>query len=177
MSLYANHRSTTDKPEINFDIPVEILIALPIVMECEGLSLSEYLCPANIPTIGYGHVIRDEDNFPPKISPQEAESLLVEDLKKFLKAIKPMVIVELNANQFAALLSFTFNVGITALKASTLLRKINRGDDFVETADQFERWIYADGRKLRGLQLRRAREKRLFLSKERNMKDELESQA
>lgn len=165
MSLYTNHPPPAKESKHSFDLPLEILIALPIVRECEGLSLSQYLCPANVPTIGYGHVIRNNDNFPDKISTKEAESILIQDLKNICRVMKPMIVVELNPNQLAALLSFTFNVGITAFRASTLLRKINRGDDLIETADQFDRWVYAKGRKLTGLRLRRIKEKKLFLSK------------
>ena len=67
----------------------------------------------------------------------------------------------LNSNQYAAIISLTYNIGVTALAKSTLLRKIKQGD--LRSAEgEFLRWVYADGQKVRGLQNRRADEVSLF---------------
>lgn len=78
--------------------------------------------------------------------------------------INRVVKVPINANQRNALISLSYNIGSTAFEGSTLLRLLNQGIDKYEVADQFDRWIYADGQILPGLVNRRASEKRLFLS-------------
>ncbi len=143
--------------------PKPILIALPLVKQCEGLELNPYLCPANIPTIGYGHVILEHDSFNPPLTPNDAINLLIKDLSLFYNALLPLVNVPLKNHEAAALLSFIFNIGITAFKASTLRRKLNRGEDKTEVALEFPRWIYAKGKILNGLISRRQQEQILFL--------------
>jgi len=72
-------------------------------------------------------------------------------------------VVPLSNAQVGALAAFAYNVGLPALRTSTLLRKLNLGD-YKGAADQLERWVHAGGNKLRGLAARRAAEKVLFLS-------------
>jgi len=71
--------------------------------------------------------------------------------------------IELNQQQFAALICFSFNLGAGALQLGTLRRKVLRGD-FEGAADVFPRWVYANGRKLRGLVRQREAERALFLA-------------
>ena len=97
------------------------------------------------------------------ISKEQAEQLLKEDLKHFENAVSQLVTVKLNQSQFDALVSFMFNVGVYAFKKSTLLRLINQ-ENFLEAANEFDRWVYANRKKLPGLVKRRADEKQLFLS-------------
>lgn len=134
---------------------------IKLVKNFEGLSLKAYLCPAGVWTIGYGSTLgvkkgdRLEDE-------EEAEDLLLRDLMKFEDAVTKLVKVDLNQNQFDALVSFTYNVGIGAFKKSTLLKVLNMGKyDLVP--DQFGRWIYANGKVLSGLKRRRAQEAALFI--------------
>lgn len=77
------------------------------------------------------------------------------------QAVREAVTVPLNQNEFDALVSFTFNVGIGAWRESTLLRKLNSSAR-AQAADEFERWVYAGGRKLAGLENRRLAERKLF---------------
>jgi lysozyme len=72
--------------------------------------------------------------------------------------------VPLNNNELNALISFVYNVGINAFKASSLLRLLNSGTDKKIVAEQFDRWIYDDGVKVKGLINRRKAEKDLFVS-------------
>jgi len=131
-----------------------------IVAEFEGLRLEAYLCPAGVLTIGYGHT--GPDVFHGQvITKEEAADLLYTDLNKFRQAVVSLVDVPLNSNQFGALVSFVYNVGIGAFKASTLLRKLNQ-EDYEGAANEFKRWNKGGGQVLRGLVRRRAAEEALF---------------
>jgi lysozyme len=132
---------------------------LELVKEFEGLKLTAYLCPANVWTIGYGHTATARKGM--TITAERAEELLRQDIERFEKAVSRLVKVPLNENQFAALVSFTFNLGEGALQRSTLLRKLNAGDyDSVPT--ELNRWNQAGGKVLNGLVRRRKAEGELF---------------
>ena len=135
---------------------------IELIKAHEGLRLNAYKCPAGVWTIGYGHT----KNVAPgmKIIPAKAEMLLKEDLLRFENAVNDLVEVPLNQNQFDALVSFTFNVGISALESSTLLRLLCLGHYF-QAASQFSRWVHGGGQKLPGLIRRREEERKLFLTK------------
>jgi lysozyme len=77
--------------------------------------------------------------------------------------VSAAVTVPLNDNEFGALTSFTFNLGIGNLKSSTLLKKLNAGDR-AGAADEFGKWVNAGGKPLPGLVKRRAAERALFLT-------------
>lgn len=133
-----------------------------LIKKYEGCKLEAYKCPAGIWTIGYGHT--GQDVFEGKtITQQEADSLLSKDLTRFEKFLNRIIKVPINQNQFNALVSFTYNLGIGALQNSTLLKKLNN-NDFIGAANEFDRWVYAGGKKLEGLVRRRKEEKELFLS-------------
>lgn len=135
-----------------------------IIKESEGLRVSSYLCPAGVWTVGYGTT---RINGKPvekgmKITTDEAERFLEQDLKVFEDAINQNVKVELTQNQFDALVSFVYNVGVANLQKSTLLKKINLGK-FSEAADEFLKWNKAKGSVLAGLTKRRKAERELFV--------------
>lgn len=132
---------------------------IDLIKRFEGFRSNAYLCPGNIWTIGYGHTATAKAGM--TITKQYAEILLVEDIKKFQSLVSQKVTVELNQNQFDALVSFTFNVGSSAFTNSTLRRLLNRGE-YDLTAKEFHRWIYANGTKLPGLVRRRQAEYDLF---------------
>ncbi|WP_319422750.1 lysozyme [Pleurocapsa sp. FMAR1] len=92
----------------------------------------------------------------------EAERLLKEDLSIFEKAVTRFVTVPLNQNQFDALVSFTFNVGVGAFSKSTLLKLLNY-KDYQKAANEFSRWTRGGGRILPGLINRRKDEHELFV--------------
>ena len=83
------------------------------------------------------------------------------DLKKFESAVNTAVVVPINQNQFDALVSLTYNIGIKAFKNSTLLKKLNVGD-IRGAAAQFDVWINDGGKVVQGLVNRRAVERKLF---------------
>lgn len=130
----------------------------------EGFRRKMYLCPAGLPTIGYGHVILKGERFE-EITEEEAGALLQKDLAGIESNVNSLVKVALTQNQFDALVSFTYNVGPGNFSRSTLLRKLNSGD-YEAASGQFKRWVYGGGVILPGLVTRREEEKELFLTKE-----------
>ena len=141
---------------------------IALIKKFEGCRLKAYKCPANIWTIGYGHTgVVNGKPITEKTTITElmAETLLVIDLQRFEKAINQLVKKPLTQNNFDSLISFVFNIGISAFEKSSMLKLINQGH-FDLAAQQFDRWIYGGGKKLAGLIKRRAEEKMLFLSLE-----------
>ena len=133
---------------------------LSIIKQCEGCRLKAYLCPSLIPTIGYGHTtgVKLGDT----ITQADADRYLLQDIKRFEQAVSTLVKVPINTNQFSALVSFTFNVGVGNFKSSTLLKRLNLRD-YKGCSNEFERWVYGSNKKpLEGLKKRRKLEKELF---------------
>lgn len=131
-----------------------------LIKTFEGLSLTAYLDPVGIWTIGYGHTapwIKSGD----WIYREEADEILKEDLLEAEQAVARSVAVPLTQNQFDALVSFTFNVGPGAFRSSTLLRLLNMAN-YLAASAQFPRWIYAGKITLPGLVRRRIAERQLF---------------
>ncbi|MEM9003348.1 MAG: lysozyme [Cyanobacteria bacterium P01_F01_bin.86] len=141
---------------------------LRIVKDFEGRELRAYQDSVGVWTIGYGHTAAAG---PPTvyagqtITEAEAEAILQRDLEKFERGVRDVVKVPLNSNQFSALVSFSFNVGVGALANSTLLRKLN-ARDYQGAANEFPRWVKAGGQTLQGLVRRRDAERALFLSQD-----------
>ena len=135
-----------------------------LIMEAEGLRLEAYLCPAGVPTIGYGHTgdVRIGD----RITEHQAEVIFEYDLFRYERGVTKLA-PKLNANQFSALVSFAFNCGLEALAKSTLLKEANAGR-ILNAANEFGKWVHATTPKgekvvLPGLVKRRAAERALFL--------------
>ncbi|GAA4247550.1 glycoside hydrolase family protein [Azospirillum formosense] len=137
--------------------------ALALVRHFEGLYLKAYLCPAGVPTIGYGHTagVRMGQT----ITSLQAEVFLRADMADAAQDVDRLVKVPLTDRQRGALASFVFNLGAGALQSSTLLRLLNQGD-CAGAAAEFPKWVYAtvNGKKVRldGLKRRRAAERALF---------------
>lgn len=139
---------------------------LALIRKFEGFSATPYICPAGLKTIGYGHVIREGETLPEKvISREQGEIILKQDVRLYSEAIALLVSVPLNQNQFDALISLIYNIGVYAFEKSSLLRFLNQGD-FEKTAAEFNRWVYVKKQKNRGLIARRAVESQLFSRKE-----------
>jgi len=139
---------------------------IDLVKKYEGLSLKPYLCPAKIPTIGYGNTFypngRKVTMQDKSITEAQANEMLLQTLAKFALEVKALIQVELTENQFGALVSFAYNLGTTNLKKSTLLKLINQGKTLT-ASNEFSKWTLAGGKVLPGLVKRRLEERQLFL--------------
>lgn len=131
-----------------------------LIIQFEGLRLKPYRDAAGFWTIGIGHLIRPGERFT-AITAKEAEAILQADLMSARRAVERLVTSRLTDNQFAALVSLVFNIGASAFERSTLRRKLN-GGDYAGAGVAFRSWVYARGRRLRGLARRREAEEELF---------------
>ena len=135
-----------------------------LIKRFEGLRLTAYKCPTGYWTIGWGHTYGVKPG--QKITKEQAEVYLKQDLVVAEDAVDKLVSTPLNQGMYDALVSFVFNLGAVRFKNSTLLRRLNQGAyDLVP--DEFLRWVYGtvDGKtqKLPGLVERRTAEKEMFL--------------
>ena len=132
-----------------------------LIKQFECCKLKAYLCPAGVPTIGYGHTVGVQ--LGREITQKEANVLLDLDYAYYERQVEDMLKVDVNENQLGALTSFAYNLGVNALKKSTLLKLLNGGDP-VSAAKEFDKWTKAGGVTLAGLVKRRAAERALFES-------------
>ncbi len=132
-----------------------------LIQQFESLKLAAYKCPGGVWTIGYGHTSGVHEDM--TVTPEEADKLLAEDIEVCEKQINSLNL-SLNQNQFDALVSFLFNVGFGNFSKSTLLMKVKINPYDNSIADEFARWVYSKGKKLSGLQRRRASEIKLYFS-------------
>ena len=149
-----------------------------LIEEFEGIKLTAYRCPKGIPTIGIGST-RYEDGRKVKlgdeISLDYAEVLYEREIDKMRKEVDQLVVPDLNKNQEDALVSFAYNVGITAFKSSTLLEKVNRDPYSNSIKKEFMKWTTSGGRRLKGLVRRRKAEVDLYFLKTSNYADSFNS--
>ena len=136
---------------------------LSLIKKFEGVEYNAYKCAAGVWTIGYGHTagVKEGD----LVCQREAEEILDQDIKEFEGYVKDSVTVDLDQNQFDALVSWVFNLGPANLKASTMLKVLN-SSDFDNVPAQIKRWNKAGGKVLEGLIRRREAEALLFEGKE-----------
>jgi lysozyme len=132
----------------------------------EGLKLKPYLCPAKIPTIGYGNTYYGDGKrvtlLDKQITKQEALEMFKEIANKFAKRVDELVKTELTQNQFNALVSFAYNVGTGNFASSTLLKKVNKNPNDLTIKAEFLRWNKAGGKVINGLTNRRIDEADLY---------------
>jgi lysozyme len=165
------------------DLKAELIPAecVDMIRQWESLRLTAYPDPIGVPSIGYGHtrgVTKADITNRRTITLEEAESLLLEDLEDAVSILRNSVKVDLSPYQFGALVSFVYNVGggrraaagdpgkdgFVVLKngsPSTMRRKLNDGD-YAGAALEFNKWVYAGGKRLNGLVSRRAQEAAMF---------------
>lgn len=140
----------------------------------EGFRTQVYKDVAGFPTIGVGHLLTQDERSSGKIeingqfvrysdgiTEQQVYDLLDKDLDRFEAAVNKRVKVPLKQNQFDALVSFSFNVGVGAFRNSTLLRRLNE-KDYDEVPNQLRRWVRSGGRVVKGLINRREHEIQLW---------------
>lgn len=136
---------------------------MDLIQRFEGLRLKPYLCPAGVPTIGYGHTGPEVTMQSPPITRGLAEMWAEEDAIKAMKsAVRASPILLGDRMALAAVADFIFNLGAGRYRASTLKRKIDAGN-WDDVPEQLDRWVWGGGKKLPGLVLRRRAESILVL--------------
>ncbi|ETD67168.1 muraminidase [Pelistega indica] len=139
---------------------------IKFISRWEGFSAKPYRDVVGVPTIGFGATYypngkRVTLNDAP-ITKEQGIELLKHTVQDFEDAVNTYVTVTLNQNQFDAIVSFAYNVGIEAFKKSTLLKLLNKGQPYA-AAQEFLKWNKAGGKSIAGLSNRRKAEKELFL--------------
>lgn len=137
-----------------------------LICEFEGKRLAAYDDGVGVWTIGFGTI-----KYPNGVRVKKGDTCTLEQAKEYMRhdliefeyTVNSSVKVPLNQNQFDALVSLAYNIGSSAFKSSTLVKKLNTGD-YQGAADQFNVWINAGGKRMQGLVNRRDKEKLLFLS-------------
>ena len=137
---------------------------LNLIKKHEGLRLEAYKCPSGVWTIGYGHTLGVRPWS--VVTKAQAEEKLREDVQVAERTVDQLRYLQskLEQCQYDALVCFVFNVGVNAFIQSTLRKKVigNPTDPLIRL--EFERWVYAEGKKLPGLIIRRNDEARLYFS-------------
>lgn len=171
--------ATPNKRQVN-QAGVELIKAFEGIVDGnpKTVNLDPYADSVGILTIGWGHALTFGERFlrnnvhdralarqlyPNGITRAEAEELLKHDLSEHTRDLAVIVKVPLTDNQYAAIASLAFNIGVTAFKRSSLLKFLNQGD-YKTASTRFAPWNTAGGRVLAGLTRRRAAEKALFLT-------------
>ena len=134
---------------------------IELIKKFEGCKLSAYKCPAGIWTIGYGHtngVYQGQT-----ITQYEADKMLENDVVKFEMGVRNLV-GNLPDNKIDALTSFAFNLGLGALRDSTLCKKVKANPNDLTIRNEFMKWVNAGGKRLQGLVNRRQAEADLYFS-------------
>lgn len=141
---------------------------IALIKKYEGFKANAYLCPAGVPTIGYGNTyypngvkVKIGDS---PITEAKASELLLAVLTKYEDAVNRYAQKPINQNQFDALVSFTYNLGMENLRSSTLLKKVNSNPLDATIKDEFLKWTRSNGVVLAGLKKRRAEEAQLYFS-------------
>ena len=139
---------------------------IQMIKEFEGFRSKPYLDAVGIPTIGYGAThyadgrkVKMSDK---PITEAEASALLQDMLKQYEKPVLDNVTSKINQNQFDALVSFTYNLGGTNFRKSTLLKKVNANPMDLTISNEFLKWNKAGGKVLAGLTRRRKAEAELY---------------
>jgi lysozyme len=135
---------------------------LALIKQAEGLRLEAYRCPAGVLTIGYGCTTNVHTGM--VITPGEAERRLHDDLALFENGVTNCLGgCPTNQNQFSAMVSLAYNIGLGKFATSTVLKKHRLGNR-LGAADAFLLWNRGGGQILKGLQNRREAERMLYLS-------------
>jgi lysozyme len=139
-----------------------------LISKHEGFRSKPYLCPAKIPTIGYGNTYYPDGTrvtlLDKEITEQQAFDMFKEIADRFAKKVSRLVTSPINQNQFNALVSFSYNVGLANFMKSTLLKKVNANHNDASITNEFMKWNKAGGKELRGLTLRRKDEALIYFS-------------
>ncbi len=140
---------------------------IELIQKWEGCRLTAYLCSAGVATIGWGSTLYANGTkvkLGDKITQKAADDLFLITLKQYEDAVDRLVTSKINSNQRAALISFCYNLGIGALKNSTLLKKVNSNPNDITIKDEFMKWTKASGKVIQGLVNRRNDEQKLYFT-------------
>lgn len=142
---------------------------IELIKEFESCRLGAYLDGGGVPTIGFGHThgVKMGD----VVTYAEAVEIFELDLRIYEQGVDRLVTAPINENEFSALVSFAYNVGLDedtddvaeGLGDSTLLKKLNNFN-YIGAADQLLLWVKDGGKTIPGLTRRRIAERRLFLT-------------
>jgi lysozyme len=150
------------------DLAEAVQLACALCRRWEGFHAEPYLCPAGVPTIGYGatHYLdgRPVTLRDPAVTREAAERLLLRTIERtYLPAVLRLcgALAGEPPSRVAAIVDFTFNLGAGRLQGSTLRKRINAGDRQAVPAE-LRKWVIGGGRVLRGLVLRREAEAQMF---------------
>lgn len=138
-----------------------------LIQQFEGLRLKAYQDSVGIWTIGYGNITYLDGSKVKKgdeITREQADLMFKNTANKFALEVAKLIDVCLTQNQFNALVSLAYNIGIGAFKGSTLLKKVNNNPNDKSIADEFKRWRYAGGKVIQGLLNRRIKESEVYFS-------------
>jgi len=139
-----------------------------LITKHEGLVLKPYLCPAKVPTIGYGNTYYQDGKrvtlLDKAITKDQAFEMFKEIADRFAKSVSQSVVSDLNQRQFNALVSFAYNVGVANFKKSTLLKIVNVNPNDKQIENEFKKWTRANGKVLSGLVKRRQDESNYYFS-------------
>ena len=138
------------------------------IIKHEGLVLKPYLCPAKVPTIGYGNTYYEDGTrvtlLDKPITKERAFEMFKEIADRFAKSVSQSVTSNLTQNQFNALVSFAYNVGVANFKKSTLLKLVNANPNDPNIKNEFMKWTKANGVVLNGLIKRRNDESNAYFT-------------
>jgi len=139
---------------------------IELIKKFEGFRSSPYLCSAGVPTIGYGNTFYPDGRkvalSDKSITEEQGQQMLMYIVQEFANKVSGCTKVQLNNNQFGALVSFAYNVGVGNLQKSTLLKKVNANASDKSIRDEFLKWNKAGGKVLTGLVKRRLAESELY---------------
>jgi lysozyme len=137
-----------------------------LICKFEGLSLTPYLCSAKVPTIGYGNCyypngkkVTMQDK---AITKPQAFEMFKFIADKFAVKVNELIKSNVNQNQFNALVSLSYNIGLNAFSKSTLLKKVNFNPDDLTIKKEFLKWNKAGGKEVKGLTNRREQESQIY---------------
>jgi len=139
-----------------------------LICEFEGLSLKPYLCSAKIPTIGYGNTYYPDGKrvtlLDKEITKQQAFDMFKTIADKFAGKVSKLVTSPLNQNQFNALVSLAYNIGMGNFQSSTLLKLVNKNHDDILIGLEFKKWNKVNKKVVAGLTRRRNYEADIYFS-------------
>jgi len=139
-----------------------------LITEFEGFSAKPYLCPAKIPTIGYGNTYYSDGKrvtmLDKEITKVQAFEMFKTIADRFADKVNKLVTSPLNQNQFNALVSLAYNIGTGNFASSTILKKVNKNHNDTSIELEFKKWNKVNKKEVAGLTKRRLYESKVYFS-------------